>query len=238
MRKLILTLAILIAVYIGGTVFFFNLMNSQSTTSAEEITDPVLPVLCIDVDGKKINRMYGNIEEMDLLAIRDSIIPMTTEREITVSYRAYGNDVRSVSYEVYAPDTGEAIENAKIGDFRDDGDSKSATFSLNEPILMDREYPIKFTVKTSDREIYYYSRIIQRAHLATSRFVEFVYNFYEMSLNKQASSDLNAYIEPDETIKNTNFANVDIHSSLEMISWGRLNPKLVRKAVPVIRGGE
>ena len=55
--------------------------------------------------------------------------------------RFIGANVRSVAYEVSTPDTGEVVENAKIGNFQQDGDYLTAEFTLSEPILMNREYP-------------------------------------------------------------------------------------------------
>ncbi|MBE5996264.1 MAG: hypothetical protein E7240_02775 [Lachnospiraceae bacterium] len=235
MKKRILKILILLAVFIAGNQLFAAVMNSQSTESASDLPDPTLPVVYINIEGVSVNKMQGYTMEMDGTQIRDSIIPLTTDRTITLSYKAFGNKVDSVSYEVITPDTGERIENAKIGNFRDDGDSRTATFTLTQPILMDREYPIVFTVQTGGREIYYYSRLLQRADLFVGQYIDFVNSFYQTCINKQAAMEVNAYIEPDDTVPNNSFANVNIHSSLEQITWGTLSPQLFRKAIPCIR---
>ena len=235
MKKLLINIGVLLGVFVGGLIFFFNITNSESTESSAELENPTLPVMCIDLDGEKCNRMFGYVSEMDPTKLRECLIPLTTDRSIKVSYASYGNKIKSVSYEVYAPDTGETIENGKIGNFKDDGEMKTASFELSEPVLMNQEYPIRFTIKTDEREIYYYARILQRADLTGAKFIEFVNNFYQNCISNEASSDVNAYLETDETVNNTNFANVDIKSSLEMVTWGSLSPRLVRRAVPKIR---
>lgn len=212
-----------------------SLLQRQQTVSASDLTDPTLPVMCIDVNGSKIDRMFGYTMEMDARNMRDSLIPMTTKRSVTVSYKAYRNNVRSVSYEVSAPDTGTVIENAKIGNFQNDGEYRTATFTLSEPILMNREYPIRFTIQTDERDIYYYARIIQRSDPVTDKYVQFVYDFYEGCTNQQGASDLNTYLETDDTITNNSFTNVNLKSSLRQVTWGNLNPQIYRKAVPSIR---
>ena len=88
----------------------------------------------------------------------------------------------------------------------------SATFSLTEPILMNREYPIRFEITTEDETVYYYSRVIQRSDPVTDKYVQFVYNFYEGCMNPSGSSDLNAYLETDNTITNNSYTTVDIKS--------------------------
>lgn len=235
MKRILIKLIVLLAVFFGGIVLFFNLMNSGKTENAAEMSSPTLPVMCANTGGQKINRMYGYLMEMDGTKIRDCIIPLTTAREITISYKAYSNQIDSVTYEVITPDTGESIENGKISNFKDDGEMKTATFKLEEPILMNCEYPIRFTINIGDKKVNYYARLLQRADLVPEKYVEFVNNFYETCTNKSASAELNAYLETDETVQNSNFGNVDIKSSLDMVSWGSLSPTIVRKAVPKIK---
>ena len=170
-----------VVVFLAGVALFSNLsvIQRQQSSGASDLSDPTLPVMYIDIGGNKVDRMRGYVQKMDAANMRDGLIPVTTKRSITVSYKAYKNDIRSVSYEVSAPDTGEVVENAKIGHFTADGDYMSATFSLTEPILMNREYPIRFEITTEDETVYYYSRVIQRSDPVTDKYVQFVYNFYD-----------------------------------------------------------
>ena len=209
-------------------------MNTQVTESASDLSDSTLPVMCVDIGGNRINRMFGYREEMSAANLRDSVIPMTTDRELTVSYRAFDLSVASVTYEVTAPDTGVVIENAKIGNFKQDGEYRTATFSLSEPILMNREYPIKFTLQTSSGPIYYYSRLLQRADLLTEKYVQFVYDFYETCTNKNGAGELNTYLETDDTVTYNSFTDVNLKSTFDQVTWGSLGPQVYRKAVPTI----
>ena len=154
---------------------------------------------------------------------------------MSISYKAYKNEVRSVSYEVTTPDTGAVVENAKIGNFKADGEYMSATLTLSEPILMNREYPIRFTIQTDDRNIYYYARVIQRSDPITDKYVQFVYDFYEGCTNQAGASDLNAYLETDDTITNNSYTSVNIKSTFNQVTWGNLKPQIYRKAIPTIR---
>ncbi len=209
-------------------------MNTQVTESASDLSDSTLPVMCIDINGNRVNRMFGYTEEMIPSQMRESVIPMTTDRELTVSYRAFDLSVSSVTYEVTAPDTGTVIENAKIGNFKQDGDYRTATFSLSEPILMNREYPIKFTIQTSAGSIYYYSRLLQRADLLTEKYVQFVYDFYETCTNKNGAGELNTYLETDDTVNYNSFTEVNLKSTFDQVTWGSLGPQVYRKAIPTI----
>ena len=234
-KNRILRHIVVVAVFVAALLLFTRVFNHHTKTeSASDLSDPTLPVMCMDIEDNKVNRMEGYLEKMDTTRMRDSLVPINTKRSITVSYRANRNNIKSVSYEVTAPDTGEVIENAKIGGFSTDGDYKTATFALTEPILMNREYPIRFTITTDSREIYYYSRVIQRPDIDTDLYVQFVYDFYEGCTSRSGSSDINTYLETDNTIVNNSFTNVNIKSSLSQVTWGSLDPQIYRKAVPTI----
>ena len=235
LKKRLIKIAILLAVFLAGNFVFVRLMNTESTESAADLAMPTLPLVYINIGGMSVNSMQGYTAPMDGTQIRDSVIPLTTDRTISISYKAFSNDVQSVTYELITPDTGQRIENAKITGFRDNGDSRTATFSLSSPILMDREYPICFCVKTSAGDYYYYSRVLQRADLIINQYIEFVNSFYQTCINKQAAGEINTYIEPDDTVPNTNFATVNIYSSLDQITWGSMRPSLFRKAIPCIK---
>ena len=109
MKKRILKMLILLAVFIAGNQLFAGIMNSQSTERASDLPDPTLPVVYVTIEGASVNRMQGYTMQMDGRKIREGIIPLTTDREITLSYKAFGSRVDSVSYEVITPDTGERI---------------------------------------------------------------------------------------------------------------------------------
>ncbi|MGN0254988.1 MAG: hypothetical protein ACI4D6_03265 [Chordicoccus sp.] len=236
MKKRIIKYIALFAIFCGGVALFSNLffISRQQTLSASDLTDPTLPVVCIDIDGNKIDQLSGFTSEMNAKDMRDALIPISSKRSVTISYKAYKNTIRSVSYEVTTPDTGEVVENAKIGNFTSDGDYMTASFALSKPILMNREYPICFTIQTDETTVYYYANLIQRSDPVTSNYVQFVYDFYQNSLNAETSADLNSYLETDNTITNNTYTNVNLQSTLKQVSWGSLAPTLFRKAVPKI----
>jgi hypothetical protein len=235
-KKRIIKYIALFAIFCGGVALFSNLffISRQQTLSASDLTDPTLPVVCIDIDGNKIDQLSGFTSEMNAKDMRDALIPISSKRSVTISYKAYKNTIRSVSYEVTTPDTGEVVENAKIGNFTSDGDYMTASFTLSKPILMNREYPICFTIQTDETTVYYYANLIQRSDPVTSNYVQFVYDFYQNSLNVETSADLNSYLETDNTITNNTYTNVNLQSTLKQVSWGSLAPTLFRKAVPKI----
>lgn len=235
MKKVLLRIVVLFVVFVAGVFGFSSLMNEEIIETTKEMKKATLPVMCIDYNGYKINQMFGYTQDVCQETLRDGVIPLTTDRKINVSYQAYENEIDSVTYEVTNLIDGTVLENAKIGNFRPDGEYMTAEFSLQQPILMNQEYGLKFTLSVHGHQVNYYTRIVQRASLNTDQYIEFAYNFYEKCMNREAASDLNAYLETPEIVTNSSYTNIDIHSSFNQITWGKLKPSIYRKAVATVK---
>lgn len=234
MKKLVRVIVFL-AVFALGVVVISNLIKQDEIKTASDLEDPTLPVMYLDLNGVKADCLYGYKEEIDTTSFRDALIPVNTDREISISYKAYDNEIRSVSYEVTAPDSGEVVGNAQIGNFKEDGEYMTATFTLNTSFLMNREYPICFTLETASGNIYYYARIIQRSVDHAADYVQFVNNFYETCLNKEAASSLTVYLESDESSTTKNFNDVSLTSTFDQVTWENLSSSILRKGTPTIK---
>ena len=212
------------------------MMNKDLNQNTVEMSKPSFPTMYIQMEDMLINPMYGYQREMKVKYLRESLTPLSTTRNITAVINPFGNEIETVVYEVFTAAGNELIENGKLSNIKADGDYLKIPFQLETPILMNQEYALKFTLQCAGREpIYYYTRVVQRAGLNTSQYIEFVQNFYEKSLNKEAAQELTTYIGPEENVPVTNFTQINVHSNFDQITWGSLRPTLSRKGVPTIR---
>lgn len=237
MKKGVLKFFVLLAIFVvsmAGFSFFFNKDKIENT---RDFGTPALPTAYIRLGDMSVNRMFGYRQEMDGTTMRGSLTPLSTDRELTFQINPHGKKIHSVTYEVTSADGGELVENAKIKSLEDKESLKEATFQLDTPVLMNQEYLLRFSVdmEGEDEPVYYYTRIVQRPGIDIGTYLEFVQNFYEKCINKESASDLTSYIEPDDTASNSSFNKVTIHSSFDQLTWGSLNPTIVKKAVPVVK---
>jgi len=235
MKRIIMKIGILAAVFIIGVVVIAGLMNNETTDNKTDLEAATLPVLAMEIDETLMNRLFGYTKEMQVDFMRDSLTPLDTDKKLTLVIESYDLQVDSVAYEVRTSDGSTVIENAKIKSFEKDGERQKATFTIQNSIRMNQEYSLRFAVETNQGTVYYYTRLLQRSGLNTAEYVQFAEQFYQACLNKQTTLDLTQYLETDASVGNSSFTDVNIHSTVEQVSWGELNPQLYRKAIPTIK---
>jgi len=210
-------------------------MVHSVTDMADAMSDAELPVMAVVKDGERINCMYGYTTAMSAATMRSGLVPVSTDRKVEISYLPYGRTIRTVSYEITAPDTGEVIENAIIGNFTEEGGWYASSFTISSPIRLGREYPICFTIDTGNATYHYYTTLLQSADISAGDYLSFVKMFYTKALIGEDASGLGVYMETDTTKTSKSLANVDITSTMNVVMWGSLEPTLLVEPVPVVR---
>ena len=235
MKKKLIRAAILLVTFLCGVAAFSSLMNYQSTDNRTDMETASSPSIAMMINDTEVNRMYAYADEMDASFVRDGLTPLGTDRSLTVSITPNGREIDSLVYEVTTLDGETVIENDKIRNFTEEEDGRlTAEFTLSQPILMNQEYALTFTLDTEDGSWNYYTRLLQRAGLSTAQYVEFVNSFYTKTFAQDDTGDLSTYLESDGSSIGSSFRNLDIHSDLDMITWGDLAPQISRPGIPTI----
>lgn len=235
MKKFLMRTGILLLVFIAGVIGFSSFLNKEVTDNKMDMEGAKQPLLSMLVDDVEVNRMHGYVQEMQADFMRDSLTPVGTDKKFTVAVTPYGHKIDNLVYEVRTTDGSEVIENAKIKNFKEKNEMQTAEIVLEKSLLMNQEYSLIFTVNTDKGSYHYYTRLLQRSGLNTGKYLEFASAFSQKTFSKENRDDLLAYLEPDETNPGNNFNNIDIHSSVDMVTWGDLKPKIVKKGVPIIK---
>lgn len=235
MKKKLIRAGILLVIFICGVAGFSSLMNYQSTDNKTDMETASSPSMAMMIEDTEVNRMYAYADDMDVRFVRDGLTPVGTDRSLKVSITPNGREIDSLVYEVCTSDGEQVIENNKIRSFTEEEDGRlTVEFTLSQPILMNQEYALTFTLSTEDGTWNYYTRILQRAGLSTAQYVEFINSFYTKTFAQDDTGDLTTYLEPDTSVVSNSFRSLDIHSDVDMITWGDLNPQISRPGIPTI----
>lgn len=233
MKKILIKAGIVLTVFIVTIIVTSRIINTDSADMTTEMESATFPVVSIEYNGTEINRMFGYVSDMNLSYMRDSITPLMTGRKISFVVDTYGDYIKALKYEVRTVDMQRLIESTEIQEYKTVGNKIYASAVLKDLIDINKEYElvIKLTLK-DDREIKYYTRVINPDQYHISDKLDYVRDFNSKLFDKSTVEDLKIYLESNRQANNNTFGHVDIHNSIEQVGWGELNP--VRATKPVI----
>ena len=228
-------LLILAVVFAVSVLVFMRTINQVSPDAAENMKTSTFPLVYMRRNGTNFNCLHGFEKEMNARLLRESITPLQTDRSVDVMIQSYSASIDSVSYEVIDPVTGESLENTQVIKLDRDHDYLYATLTLQNRMLMNKEYVLKLCLRAGGRSIWYYTRVLLEDGLHTDEYLNFVSGFYDKTVNKSDLGTVGAAVEPDETTDaEQTLAYMDIHDSVEQLTWGSLNPQIYYKPTPRI----
>ena len=224
MKKLIINIAIVIAVFFISLFVAGSIINQGTTDMTMEMGQATFPVVTVRFNGIEMNPMHGYRKEMKTNLMRESITPLMSGRKVALQIDRFGTEIDSIAFEVRSVDGERLIENTQVPEWeeRDDG-TLFATLELKDLIDMNQEYElIVLITPASGDTIRYYTRIISQEDYHVTDKLEFVKDFTTKTFDKEAAKSLTKYLESNSSGDNTNLGKVTIHSSFDQITYAGL----------------
>lgn len=207
----------------------------QAEKKEMDMNEAALPYISIRVDKVQLNLLHGYCSNLDEMLLRESITPLTPEQNFDVIITENDNIVKKVIYEVSDISTGQIVESGSIIALEKEEKTKVAKIRLKETLEQEVEYAAKITLITNQsKRIYFYTRIKVIPNSYLEEKLDFVKEFHTKTFDKETCSDLRKYLESKGSADQSTFAKVNIHSSLEMVSWGSLEPIILFENLPQI----
>ncbi len=199
------------------------LMNQGNFEMSVEMQSSTTPYIRMIHEDVPMNYLLGNYQEMEVGYQRNSITPIGYDRKLIFEVLEITEPVVGISYEVRSVDGSRLIESTEITEFQQVHSMVSIETIIKDLIEPEVEYALKITLEMETGEpLYYYTKIIETEDTYAEEKIEFVKTFHEATLQKENTEWIIPYIEPNVQGDNTNFYEVDIHSSLSQIMWADL----------------
>ena len=222
-------------VFIASLITFSIYLNKGNTDMTLDMSDPSLPVAYIEIGGRSVNEMHGYLDRMDASTIRDSITPVGEDRMVQFVIDKYDEGISSLRLEIRSNDGNRLIEDTKIINYSDYQDNLKAAVQLKDLIEENKEYNLVLIVTLSDgREVYYYTRVVMFDDSDVSNKIDFVLDFSNKTFSKDNNREFATYMEPNSDGDNTNLGRVDIHSSINQLTWGDIKPRRLTEPIVTI----
>ena len=232
MKRTIIRSCVCVVTFVAALIVSSMLLNRGNTDMTAEMEPPRLPSVYVDADGLRVNMMDGYLGEMEEEYMRGRLLPIGTDRKLSIGILTYGTQVESLAFEVRSADGTRLVEDTQVSGMTEEDGVLKADIVLKDLIDEGTEYCVIFKLTLEDgREASYYMRVIQQESSGMQEKLDFVASFSEDTFDDASCAALAVYMETDSSEDNSTLSRVTIHSSLDQLGWGSLDVR--RETEPV-----
>jgi len=192
-----------------------NKVNKDLTTTMDEASLPVMQFVYNDV---VINELHAYVEEMDMLSMRDGLVPLDENRGLHLEILTYGNEVDALSYKIRSIDSERLLVEEDNAEAIVSKDKVECNIKLPSIFEQNVEYNMEIALTMGKEKVYYYTRIVQSEDCYVDETLDFAFTFHDYTFREDADQFIPTYMDP-ATGDATTLNYVDLSCTLRQITW-------------------
>ena len=220
MRERVIKIGVLSTVFILAIIVFSHITNRGNADMTADMNVATLPTISFQVEGQDVNLLSGHKNEMNLVSVRDEIVPYKASTGITAIVNH--GEIDSVQYKITSLDGKEELQTGNI-------EKVGETFSIpiEDAVANGEEYLLTMQAEVEKESIYYYTRIVEESNLYAAESIDFVKELHTAMIEKNDEEFMTRVMEPNGEGNNYSLQHVTIHSDVKHAMWGSLQPEVV-----------
>ena len=120
MKKVLIRIAVLLVIFVASTAVFAQLINDETKMQTEDMSQATLPLVYMVYKDVEMNPLHGYVKPMAVTAVRDTLTPISTERDMSIEVQTFGAKVSDIYFEVFTADGETSLENTKVTNLSQD----------------------------------------------------------------------------------------------------------------------
>ena len=239
MQKIIYKLIIAILIFILSAGYFISNIKETSYTGKVETTEmseASFPTISMLRGDKEINLLHGYGQELDSFGIRQEITPLDNNKSIDFIINTYSNKIIRIEYEVKDKADSIIISSGEMDSPEiDETGRQRISLKLDTELSQGMDFMLKLRLVNEDGKKFVFFTTVKFTR--GDKFAEnykFAEKFWNASLNKNDEKAIKPYLETNGSMDNANFAYVNIHSSYELVTWGKIRLEALTEPVVTI----
>lgn len=237
MQRHIYRAVTMLLLFIGALVFLVGRQEELTfhIESITEMAEATFPTIYLLNREQEMNPLHGYSTNMDADILRESLTPIDAEKYFHVVIEEHGSRVKRLLYEIWDDQGINMLDSGSISAMEEHDGNKMVKVRIKTEMEEEQEYFVKLTAVTATgKKIRYFTRIkyTPEDHLLDN--LAFVKQFHTTLFDKERAAEIRPYLETDKIMDNSSFAYVNIHSSLDVVTWGQLSVKKKTEPVPIL----
>ena len=223
MRQTLIRIGVGITAYIAALFIFSAILNRGTTDMTVELSPASYPVISFLSGDETYNITVGYRKERNVMLMKENITPLGENRSLAFQIRTYSQPIDEVAVQVRTKDGGRLIEDTEVKEIQKDGEIWNVYTSLKDLLETGEEYALTIRLTVDGIPLYYNTRVEWKEEVDVQTYLSFAHEFADKTFGEREEYvELKKYLESNSSGDNSDFAKIDIHSSLEQVAWGNL----------------
>ena len=223
-KKTVIRIAVLAIVFVATLIVASKILNNDRENITMDMESATFPIMTMLRGDFAYNMLHGYSDKGYVGEMAENLTALSDDRNLDFKIETFGNIIESVDFEVRTTGGERLVQNGTVENLKTGIGSATGSVRLKDLLDKNEIYSLELTLTTEgDKKIYYYTDIIWGDDLKVDEKLDFVQYFHDKLFDKENASDIRKYIETNSSLNdNSSFASVDIHSSLDQITYGDL----------------
>lgn len=219
----IVLLSVMFFVIIGVVTAVAIVHKASTEETYQAMGEASLPTITLRYEEGHETELHGYVNDMDLLAMRDVIVPLDSEKSIHVRLNTYGNHIASLSYEVRSLDGTAFLDNGTVQDLSPNASgSIDLDLRFSDLLVSGTEYHLILMIPDGERTIRYYTRILYSRTNYVQELLAFSDAFSEATCDREKADFIVPYLNPSEDATTSDYSYTDMTSKFAVFTFGDL----------------
>lgn len=224
MKERTIRIVVLSVVFVLAIIVFSFWTNRGSTDLTADMGSATLSTVSFEVAGREANMLVGHKREMNFTAVRDTICIYEESEKLEMMIHHNVDSVDAISYEIYTLDGKEKLYQDTVNKVKE-----KVNLKMGAKLSAGQEGVLKITFHQGDTKLYYYTRVVKEQNYHVEDCVKYIEELHTNILDNQNEDAVKKVMESNAEGDNTTLQHVTIHSDLQHIMWGSLEPELVNE---------
>lgn len=226
MRIKFLKPAVLFLVFVVSLVVTSILTNRSNVDLTTTMDRASLPIVSFLDHGISVNELHGYTEQMDVAAMRDSVMPVGKDRTIELVITECERRIDKVAYEIRSMDGQRLVADGTVEQLKRTDKKLALSFQVQNILEEEQEYALILILQGKKDPVYYYTRLVETADYHTGECLDFALKFHDYSFREDAGDFIPTYMDP-ATGDSTTLQYVDLSCTLRQITWADFKGRVV-----------
>ena len=227
-RSVILHSIVGIIVFVAAFLFFDHQISSEKGQDYSEMSNSSYPVMEIRSDQGNYNTMSAYLDSVDLSLVRNQITVVNNDHTLDLCLHNYDYDITAIQYVLFESSEEDPLEEGTLNKLEDQEEEgiRTASIRFETNLEKGRNYYLKLAVRLNNStRVFFYTKVVNGEGYHLAECMDYANTFHKNLFDKEAFQEDIPYLEPSNDKKTTSLESLDIHSSVDSISFGNMTVK-------------